>query len=191
MTVTQITRLQSAPALDLAFSRLTPDSRHEIPVRAYPNQPLPLAGSGIALHEALDQHNRHGWCSPDCYPYIRELRSWLDSSQVQRVLTEWSLNPATSNLTGQCDALLIGGVNRFGLLELKIRADLPAEPRPEDCFQLGEYTTLLASERNCSPAEIWLALVYCSPCTHTLRLFTWQEATQVAQSAAACLAYAA
>ncbi len=186
-SVIQLVRQQNPDLLARSFQSLRSPKPVEIPVRPYANRPLPLQGSGIALHEAFDRHNRAGWCDPACYPYIRAVRQWLDSVGVEQVLTEWNLYSRGSLPAGSCDALLHGGLNRFGIAELKVRAVLPKTPRPEDLFQIGEYGQLVAAWENCRPSHIWQALIYCSPVARTLRIFTWRDATASIAASQHCL----
>lgn len=142
---------------------------------------------GEGLHAAFDRHNRHGWCSPDFYPYVITLRRWLEQHGVASVRSEWGYFSHDDLPAGILDGLMFGG-RTCGVLEIKATFGDGEETHPAHVCQLGGYLALHAAWRGSAPQAAWGLLAYALPHCGAWKLHRFQDVARLARSASKLLA---
>jgi hypothetical protein len=190
MSITSSIRALPLPHLDSEFTHA--ESENAIHLRVSHRHLLQpctdLFAFGDGLHKAFDEHNRHGWCSPDYYPYVVTLRRWLDQQGVASVRTEWEYFPHNDLPAGKLDGLMLGGAARCGVLEIKATLGNGEQARPAHLCQLGGYLALQSAWRGSAPQARWGLLAYALPHHGVWKLHRFQDVARLVRSATKLLA---
>lgn len=189
MTTTITGLLKRFHTNDNYFDDLHPD--RVLTVRVRTQHRLRYEGDtyrvGCNLHLALRRLNDSKPLTEQerlLWPYIATLRSSLWQLGAGFLRAERPLGKHCG-LHGTCDLSVLGGPCDRGIVEVKVKANMPASPCPCDLVQLGGYLRLAT---RCANFEKWWGgLAYVSPSQSTLTLFMYGDVRPLVDSSAKLL----
>lgn len=196
MNISKFARSACPFAAAAALATVPPPALFDVPVCVPPGVaavPDDTFGAGCHFHALLRRMADNDPLSTEektYLPWLSALRTGLRSIGARRIEPEVPLHCLGSVPAGVCDLRVGGGPADRGIVEVKVVTELPTTaPRTKDIVQLAAYVAL--SVNPWRRRSVWGAIAYVSFRDQVVRLFVFEDAATMGESAERLFAAAA